>query len=60
VGFCEDNNEPSGHVKYGEFLNKPATTSFSGEALLHGGKSNFMSSNKLFKRYAMFKKTDSI
>jgi len=60
VGFCEDNNETSGYTKYGEFLNRSATTSFSRVALLHEGKSHFMSSNKLFYRYAMFKKTDSI
>jgi hypothetical protein len=60
VGFCEDDNEPSGYTKYGEFLNRSATTSFSRVALLHEGKSHFMSSNKLLYRYAVFKKTDSI
>ena len=60
MGFCEDDNEPSGYIKYKEFLNRSATSSFSRVAPLHGGKSHFMSSNKLFYRYAVFKKTDSI
>ena len=45
-GFCEDDNELSGYIKYGEFLKRSATTSFSRMALLHGGKSHFMPSNK--------------
>jgi hypothetical protein len=46
--FFEDDNEPLDSIKYGEFLNRSATTSFSRVALFHGGKSHFMSSNKFF------------
>jgi hypothetical protein len=60
VGCCEDGDEPLGSIKYGEFLNRSATTSFSRVALLPGGKSHFMSNNKLFECYAALRKTDSI
>jgi hypothetical protein len=58
VGFCEDG--PLGSIKYGEFLNRPTTTSLSTVALLHAGKSHFMSSNKFFYLFAVFKKTENI
>jgi hypothetical protein len=36
VGSCECDNEPSGSIKYGKFLEELRTIRFSGGTLLHG------------------------
>jgi hypothetical protein len=37
AGCCEQGNEPSGSIKFGEFLTGWGTISFSRRTLLHGG-----------------------